>query len=78
MKKTVMGILAHVDAGKTTLAEFIKSMFYGLLSYKTTTKEFVSRKHYYPFNGGLFGGNIVFIYENKKRGYQKRSYYSPR
>ena len=52
--------------GKTTLAEFIKSMFYGLLSYKTTTKDFVSRKHYYPFNGGLFGGNIVFIYENKK------------
>ena len=29
--------------GKTTLAEFIKSMFYGLLSYKTTSTRCFSK-----------------------------------
>ena len=46
--------------GKTTLASFIKAMFYGLDGYKTTTKDFVDRKHFRPFDGGNFGGNIVF------------------
>lgn len=46
--------------GKTTLAAFLKAMFYGLPSYKTTTKAFNDRMHFYPFNGGKFGGNLTF------------------
>lgn len=49
-------------AGKSTLATFIKAMFYGLDGYKTNTKSFTDRKHYYPFDysGGRFGGNLTF------------------
>ena len=48
--------------GKTTLAAFIKAMFYGLPSVRVNTKEFNDRKHFYPFSGGKFGGNIIFEY----------------
>ncbi|MBQ8406703.1 MAG: AAA family ATPase, partial [Clostridia bacterium] len=47
-------------AGKTTLASFIKAMFYGLESYREKSKEFFDRQHFYPFDGGEFGGNITF------------------
>lgn len=45
--------------GKTTLAAFIKAMFFGLPSVRANTKEFNDRKHFYPFSGGKFGGNIT-------------------
>ncbi len=50
--------------GKTTLATFIKSMFYGLPKVTKTTK-FNDREHYYPFDGGKFGGNLTFEKDNK-------------
>ena len=50
--------------GKTTITSFIIAMFYGLEGYTKTTKDFVDRKHFYPFKGGTFGGNIVFEYNN--------------
>lgn len=46
--------------GKSTLASFIKAMFYGLPSYTVSTKGFNDRQHFYPFNGGKFGGNLTF------------------
>ena len=46
--------------GKTTLASFIKAMFYGLPSSRSNAKDFDDRQHFYPFNGGKFGGNITF------------------
>lgn len=46
--------------GKTTMASFIRAMFYGLPSYTTKTKNFDDRQHFYPFEGGKFGGNITF------------------
>ena len=46
--------------GKTTLASFIKAMFYGLPTYTSSEKTFGERKHYLPFSGGVFGGNIKF------------------
>ena len=49
--------------GKSTLAAFIKAMFYGLP--KTTTKSF-DREHYIPFDNIEASGNIVFIYNNKE------------
>ena len=52
--------------GKTTITSFIIAMFYGLKPYTNATKEFVDRKHFYPFKGGIFGGNIEFEYNNKE------------
>ncbi len=48
--------------GKTTLATFIRSMFYGFpRSGKTLDKN--DRKKYTPWQGGKYGGNLVFEYE---------------
>ena len=49
--------------GKTTFANFIKSMFYGL---DTSKSEKSDRKRYMPWQGGKFGGNIEFEVGNKK------------
>lgn len=60
------GITAFCEengAGKTTLASFIKAMFYGLDSYRSNTREFCDRQHFYPFTGGNFGGNLTFEWE---------------
>lgn len=43
--------------GKTTLTAFISSMFYGM---PKSTKDRDERLHYYPFNGGEFGGKLTF------------------
>ncbi len=51
--------------GKSTLASFIKAMFYGLESYKENTVEFLDRQHFYPFDGGAFGGNLTFESDGK-------------
>lgn len=52
--------------GKSTLAAFIKAMFYGLESYSTRTKAFLDRMHYCPFGSKDFGGNITVEYEKKE------------
>lgn len=49
--------------GKTTLASFIKAMLYGLKTSKS--KGIDERKHYYPFNGGIYGGSIIIESDNK-------------
>lgn len=51
--------------GKTTFADFIKAMFYGLET-KRNTKNLTDRKKYEPWQGGAFGGNIVFEVYSKK------------
>lgn len=43
--------------GKTTLAVFIKAMLFGIPSGRAADNE---RKKYMPWNGGVFGGNMVF------------------
>lgn len=53
-------ILEENGWGKTTLAAFLKAMFYGL---ERTTKRSLDeneRKKYEPWNGGAYGGNLVF------------------
>ena len=63
--------------GKTTLVSFLKAMFYGLPSYKKTSVGFPERQHFYPFNGGKFGGNLTFEHEGKvyrvERFFDKKS-----
>lgn len=48
--------------GKTTLAEFIRAMLYGF-PRKSKTLEKSKRQKYAPWNGGLYGGNLVFEHE---------------
>ncbi len=52
--------------GKTTLASFIKAMFYGLKGYTKKSVEFCDREHFYPFDGGMFGGNLLFEMNGKQ------------
>lgn len=48
--------------GKTTLAEFIRAMFYGFeRAGRSLDKN--SRKKNLPWQGGTYGGNLVFEYE---------------
>ena len=51
--------------GKTTLAEFIRAMFYGF-PRKAKTLEKSKRQKYAPWNGGQYGGNLVFEHENRR------------
>ena len=51
--------------GKTTLAEFIRAMFYGF-PRKSKTLEKSLRQKYTPWGGGNFGGNLSFEYEKKR------------
>ena len=46
--------------GKTTLAGFLKAMFYGLKQTTARDKELGERARFYPFEGGKFGGNVTF------------------
>ena len=53
--------------GKSTLAEFIRAMFYGFpRAVKKLEKN--PRKKYLPWQGGKFGGNLVF--ENNGKRYR--------
>ncbi len=45
--------------GKTTLASFLRAMFYGLDSDRANSA-FNDRRKYFPFSGGRFGGNLTF------------------
>lgn len=52
--------------GKSTFAAFIKAMFYGMdYTTKKSLKE-NERKRYTPWQGGNYGGYIIFEVKNKK------------
>ncbi len=55
-------LLEQNGFGKTTLAAFIKAMFYGMetANKRTATVENSERARYYPWNNGNFGGHLVF------------------
>ena len=48
--------------GKTTLAEFIRAMFYGF-PRKSKTLDKSLRQKYAPWGGGQYGGNLIFEHE---------------
>lgn len=58
--------------GKTTFSVFIKSMFYGLI-YSPNSKSLTERKHYLPWDGGVFGGSLVF--ETEKGVFRVERYF---
>jgi len=63
--------------GKTTMASFLRAMFYGLPTYTAKTKAFDDRQHFYPFEGGKFGGNLTFEMQGRtykiERFFDKKS-----
>lgn len=52
-------------AGKSTLAAFLKAMLYGMPSYRANSKGFEDRLHYFPFDGGAYGGSLTLSYEGE-------------
>ena len=50
--------------GKTTLAEFIRAMFYGFP--RKSPKQLGRRQKYRPWNGGKCGGHLTFEHEGKR------------
>ena len=52
--------------GKTTLAVFIKSMFYGLGAGSRKNSKLTDRTKYQPFNAKSFGGSLSFSCEKGK------------
>ena len=53
-------------AGKSTLAAFLKAMLYGMPSYKANSKGFEDRRHYFPFDGGAYGGSLTLSYQGEE------------
>lgn len=51
--------------GKTTLAAFLEAMFFGMDSTRKNSK-FNDRAHFCPFNGGAYGGNVVFEWKGNE------------
>jgi len=64
-KEGVTSIFKKNGFGKTTLAAFIKAMFYGMEGYTKNSTKFCERKHFCPFGGGKFGGNLTFLWNGK-------------
>lgn len=61
-------IFGENESGKSTLCEFLLSMFYGLPnSGKRLRLSEDARKKYKPWDGGAFGGRVYFTHEG--RGY---------
>lgn len=54
--------------GKSTLAAFLRSMFYGLGDSRARSVAENARKRYLPWTGGSFGGNLEF--EANGKGYR--------
>ncbi len=63
--KGLTEIVKENGYGKTTIAVFIKAMFFGLPSTRANEKVLGDRQHYYPFNSQKFGGNLTYEKDGK-------------
>ena len=63
--------------GKTTLAEFIRAMFYGF-PRKAKTLDKSRRQKYAPWGGGKYGGWLVFELEGKRYRIERSFGLTPR
>lgn len=52
--------------GKSTFAAFIRAMFYGLEGERKRSVEENERKRYRPWQGGVFGGQMIIDVEDKQ------------
>lgn len=62
--KNPYSFIQQNGTGKTTLASFIKAMFYGM-EY-SRSNDFTERQKYKPWQGGVYGGSLVFTANNKQ------------
>ena len=56
--------------GKSTLASFIRGMFYGLQGERKSQDTYNDRKKFRPWQGGTFGGELVFSLGGDKGKYR--------
>lgn len=61
------------ESGKSTLLNFIESMFYGVSKNKNK-KDFSDYELYQPWNGNEFSGNIDYTLDNGKKYYVFRNF----
>ena len=61
----VMFIRGENGCGKTTLADFLESMFYGIDGGRSKSVIENKRLKYEPWSGAKFGGALTFEYEGK-------------
>lgn len=52
--------------GKSTFAAFVRAMFFGLKGERKRSIEENERKRYKPWQGGVFGGQIIFEVQGKE------------
>lgn len=52
--------------GKSTFAAFVRAMFYGLEGDRKRSLEENERKRYAPWQGGVFGGQLIFEVNDKE------------
>ena len=52
--------------GKSTLASFIKVMFYGFAGENKRSNREKEREHFRPWNKGIYGGSILFEHEGRE------------
>ncbi|MBQ3600499.1 MAG: hypothetical protein II992_04750 [Lachnospiraceae bacterium] len=52
--------------GKSTLAQFIKVMFYGFDNERKRALHEKEREKYRPWQGGIYGGSLTFLIDNKR------------
>ncbi len=52
--------------GKTTLADFLKCMLYGMDNGRSKSVDANDRIKYDPWQGNVFGGSLVFSYRERK------------
>ena len=62
--------------GKSTLAAFLRSMFYGLGDSRARSVAENARKRYTPWSGGSFGGNLTFEVNGKE--YRIERFFGPK
>lgn len=62
-KDGINTIIQENGYGKTTFAEFVKAMFYGMEN-RRNTKVLLDRKKYAPWQGGAYGGYLDFEIDN--------------
>lgn len=60
--------------GKTTFAAFIKAMFYGLMETARKKDAFGDRERYKPWQGGIFGGSLIFEVADEEGSGGERTY----
>lgn len=65
LSQRVMFIKGENGWGKTTLADFLESMFYGIDGGRSKSVSENNRAKYEPWSGAKFGGTLTFEYEGK-------------